>query len=106
MLRRTATFGQGLVRLDIRQHATRHAEAVHAIVSHLGEGAYLDMALLDSQVAVLGYQAINYFVSGHPPSRLGNGHPNIVPYDVFPTSDGSVILAGSTGVSSHVPLTV
>jgi crotonobetainyl-CoA:carnitine CoA-transferase CaiB-like acyl-CoA transferase len=58
-----------------------------------GEGAYLDMALLDSQVAVLGYQAINYFVSGHPPTRLGNGHPNIVPYDVFPTSDGSVILA-------------
>src|SRR3954452_6402127 len=63
-----------------------------------GEGATLDMALMDSQVAVLGYQAINYFVSGIVPKRLGNGHPNIVPYDVFPTSDGSIILAvGNTG---------
>jgi crotonobetainyl-CoA:carnitine CoA-transferase CaiB-like acyl-CoA transferase len=63
-----------------------------------GEGATLDMALMDSQVAVLGYQAINYFVSGLVPKRLGNGHPNIVPYDVFPTSDGSIILAvGNTG---------
>jgi crotonobetainyl-CoA:carnitine CoA-transferase CaiB-like acyl-CoA transferase len=63
-----------------------------------GEGGYLDLALMDSQVAVLGYQAVNYFVSGKAPERLGNGHPNIVPYDVFPTSDGSVILAvGNTG---------
>src|SRR3954470_679782 len=58
-----------------------------------GEGAYHDLALMDSQVAVLGYQAVNYFVSGVPPKRLGNGHPNIVPYDTFPTSDGVVILA-------------
>src|SRR5919205_1576314 len=58
-----------------------------------GEGAYLDMALMDSQIAVLGYQAINYFVSGKVPTRLGNGHPNIVPYDVFPVADGSVIIA-------------
>ena len=63
-----------------------------------GEGAHLDMALMDSQVAVLGYQAINYFVSGAVPKRLGNGHPNIVPYDVFPVADGSVILAvGNNG---------
>jgi crotonobetainyl-CoA:carnitine CoA-transferase CaiB-like acyl-CoA transferase len=63
-----------------------------------GEGATLDMALMDSQVAVLGYQAINYFVSGVVPKRLGNGHPNIVPYDVFPAADGSVILAvGNNG---------
>jgi crotonobetainyl-CoA:carnitine CoA-transferase CaiB-like acyl-CoA transferase len=58
-----------------------------------GEGATLDMALMDSQVAVLGYQAINYFVSGVVPKRLGNGHPNIVPYDTFPVADGTVILA-------------
>jgi crotonobetainyl-CoA:carnitine CoA-transferase CaiB-like acyl-CoA transferase len=58
-----------------------------------GRGAHLDMALMDSQVAVLGYQAINYFVSGKVPKRLGNGHPNIVPYDVFPVSDGSIIIA-------------
>ncbi|HVL72268.1 MAG TPA: CoA transferase, partial [Beijerinckiaceae bacterium] len=58
-----------------------------------GRGAHLDMALMDSQVAVLGYQAINYFVSGKVPKRLSNGHPNIVPYDVFPVADGSIIIA-------------
>ena len=57
------------------------------------EGAYIDCALLDAQVAVLGYQAINYFVSGKEPHRLGNAHPNIVPYDVFPAADGDVIIA-------------
>ena len=58
-----------------------------------GEGATLDMALLDSQVAVLGNQAMNYLVSGAPPARLGNAHPNIVPYDVFPVADGHIIIA-------------
>lgn len=58
-----------------------------------GEGAYIDCALLDTQVAVLGYQALNYFVSGNEPRRLGNGHPNIVPYDVFPVADGDIIIA-------------
>jgi crotonobetainyl-CoA:carnitine CoA-transferase CaiB-like acyl-CoA transferase len=57
------------------------------------EGAYIDCALLDAQVAVLGYQALNYFVSGNQPRRLGNAHPNIVPYDVFPVADGDVIIA-------------
>jgi crotonobetainyl-CoA:carnitine CoA-transferase CaiB-like acyl-CoA transferase len=58
-----------------------------------GEGATLDMALLDAQVAVLGNQAMNYLVSGNPPPRLGNAHPNIVPYDVFPVADGHIIIA-------------
>lgn len=58
-----------------------------------GEGATLDMALLDSQIAVLGNQALNYLVSGHLPPRLGNAHPNIVPYDVFPVADGHIIIA-------------
>jgi crotonobetainyl-CoA:carnitine CoA-transferase CaiB-like acyl-CoA transferase len=58
-----------------------------------GEGASLDMALLDAQVAVLGNQAMNYLVSGKPPVRLGNAHPNIVPYDVFPVADGHIIIA-------------
>lgn len=58
-----------------------------------GEGATLDMALLDSQIAVLGNQAMNYLVSGQPPARLGNAHPNIVPYDVFPVADGHIIIA-------------
>lgn len=58
-----------------------------------GEGAHLDLALMDSQVAVLGNQAMNYLVSGKAPGRLGNAHPNIVPYEVFPVADGHVILA-------------
>lgn len=58
-----------------------------------GEGASLDMALFDAQVAVLGNQAMNYLVSGQPPARLGNAHPNIVPYDVFPVADGHIIIA-------------
>lgn len=58
-----------------------------------GEGATLDMALLDSQIAVLGNQAMNYLVSGKPAPRLGNAHPNIVPYDVFPVADGHIIIA-------------
>jgi crotonobetainyl-CoA:carnitine CoA-transferase CaiB-like acyl-CoA transferase len=58
-----------------------------------GEGARIDCALLDAQIAVLGYQAINYFVSGREPHRLGNSHPNIVPYDVFPVADGDIIIA-------------
>lgn len=58
-----------------------------------GEGAYIDMALLDSQIAVLGYQAMNYLVSGIPPRRHGNGHPNIVPYQVYPSRDGYLIIA-------------
>lgn len=58
-----------------------------------GEGATLDLALLDAQIAVLGNQAMNYLVSGNPAPRLGNAHPNIVPYDVFPVADGHIIIA-------------
>ncbi|WP_417708173.1 CaiB/BaiF CoA transferase family protein [Roseibium aggregatum] len=58
-----------------------------------GEGEWVDMALLDAQVGVLANQALNYFVSGKAPKRLGNAHPNIVPYQVFPASDGHLIIA-------------
>ena len=58
-----------------------------------GQGAFIDCALFDSQVAVLGYQALNYLVTGDEPHRAGNSHPNIVPYDVFPVSDGDLIIA-------------
>ncbi len=58
-----------------------------------GAGQYIDMALLDSQVAVLANQALNYLVSGTPPRRMGNTHPNIVPYQPFPVSDGYVVIA-------------
>ncbi|MFN3229382.1 MAG: CaiB/BaiF CoA transferase family protein [Asticcacaulis sp.] len=58
-----------------------------------GEGAFIDMALLDCQVGVLANQALNYLATGTPPSRLGNAHPNIVPYSTFPVSDGHIIIA-------------
>jgi crotonobetainyl-CoA:carnitine CoA-transferase CaiB-like acyl-CoA transferase len=58
-----------------------------------GEGAYIDMALMDAQVAVLANQALNFLVSGVSPRRLGNAHPNLVPYQVFKVADGHIIIA-------------
>src|SRR3954454_8438524 len=58
-----------------------------------GVGQHLDLALLDSQIALLAYQNTNYFSTGKPPARIGNLHPNIVPYQPFRTQDGRVILA-------------
>lgn len=58
-----------------------------------GLGQRVDLSLLDVGVAVLANQAMNYLVGGTVPSRLGNAHPNIVPYQVFPASDGHVIVA-------------
>ena len=58
-----------------------------------GEGQYVDMALFDCQVAVLANQAMTYLVGNDVPSRMGNAHPNIVPYQVFATRDSQVILA-------------
>ena len=58
-----------------------------------GVGQHIDMALLDVQVAVLANQAMNYLVSGKVPQSLGNAHPNIVPYQDFPSADGHVIIA-------------
>ncbi len=58
-----------------------------------GDGQHIDLALLDVQIACLANQAMNYLVSGKPPRRMGNAHPNIVPYQDFPTADGDMILA-------------
>jgi crotonobetainyl-CoA:carnitine CoA-transferase CaiB-like acyl-CoA transferase len=72
--------------------------ASNAILAALAErersglGQYIDLALLDVQVACLGNQALNYLTTGVPPKRLGNAHPNIVPYQDFPTADGDFIL--------------
>jgi crotonobetainyl-CoA:carnitine CoA-transferase CaiB-like acyl-CoA transferase len=70
--------------------------AICAALAHRaesGKGQHLDLALLDSQIALLAYQNTNYFATGMSPKRIGNLHPNIVPYQPFRTSDGSVILA-------------
>ncbi|MEY2876091.1 MAG: hypothetical protein RLZZ373_3462 [Pseudomonadota bacterium] len=58
-----------------------------------GEGQHIDLALLDVQVAALANQAGNYLISGQVPGRMGNAHPNIVPYQDFPTADGDMLLA-------------
>lgn len=70
--------------------------AIQAALIHVmrtGRGQHIDMALLDVQSAVLANQNMNYLVSGRAPSRLGNAHPNISPYEVVPTADGHLILA-------------
>ena len=58
-----------------------------------GRGQHIDLALLDVQVACLANQASNYLAGGVVPRRMGNAHPNIVPYQDFPTADGDMILA-------------
>jgi crotonobetainyl-CoA:carnitine CoA-transferase CaiB-like acyl-CoA transferase len=63
--------------------------------SRTGEGQSIDMALFDCQAAGLANQAMNYLAGGVVPGRLGNAHPNIVPYQVFATADGHLILATS-----------
>jgi crotonobetainyl-CoA:carnitine CoA-transferase CaiB-like acyl-CoA transferase len=70
--------------------------AICAALAHraeTGKGQHLDLALLDSQIALLAYQNTNYFATGKPPGRIGNLHPNIVPYQPFRTADGEVIIA-------------
>ncbi len=68
-------------------------QAALAHREHTGVGQHIDMALLDTMVGVLGNQALNYLVTGNVPHRLGNAHPNIVPYQVFEVRDGHVIVA-------------
>ncbi|MHA1153107.1 MAG: CaiB/BaiF CoA transferase family protein [Alphaproteobacteria bacterium] len=58
-----------------------------------GGGQYIDLGLLDTQVAWLTYEGLNYLTSGELPKRVGNQHPNVVPYDVLPAADGTFILA-------------
>ncbi len=58
-----------------------------------GEGQHVDVALFDVQAAMLANQATNWFVSGTAPTRMGNAHPNLAPYQPFPCSDGMVVIA-------------
>ena len=66
--------------------ALRHREAT-------GAGQYIDIGMLDTQVATLSIQGLNYLATGQAPPRLGNAHTNIVPYQTFATADGDIILA-------------
>lgn len=70
--------------------------AIQAALQHrekTGLGQHIDMALLDCMVGVLANQGLNFLASGDSPGRMGNRHPNIVPYETFPTNDGWFILA-------------
>ncbi len=58
-----------------------------------GVGQHIDMALLDCAVAITGNQAMNYLTTGKAPTRMGNAHPNLTPYEVFECSDGHLIIA-------------
>jgi crotonobetainyl-CoA:carnitine CoA-transferase CaiB-like acyl-CoA transferase len=58
-----------------------------------GEGQHIDIALFDVQAAMLANQATNFFVSGQAPRRMGNAHPNLTPYQPFPTLDGELVVA-------------
>ncbi|NMG39545.1 CoA transferase [Chelativorans sp. ZYF759] len=76
----------GLYAVIAIQAALRHAEKT-------GEGQHIDMALLDTQVSILGNQNLNYLVSGNVPVQMGNAHMNIAPYEVLPVRDGYMVLA-------------
>ncbi|HEY1072914.1 CaiB/BaiF CoA-transferase family protein [Brevundimonas sp.] len=72
------------------------SNAIMAALLHAratGEGQAIDIALFDVQAAMLANQATNYFVSGKAPTRMGNAHPNLAPYQPFPCSDGMVVIA-------------
>jgi crotonobetainyl-CoA:carnitine CoA-transferase CaiB-like acyl-CoA transferase len=74
-------------------YGTIAIQAALADRARSGRGQYVDMALFDCMAGVLANQALNYLASGIVPGRLGNAHPNIVPYQVFPVADGHLIVA-------------
>ena len=77
-------------------YAVISIQAALAHCAHTGEGQHIDLALLDVATATLANQASNYLVSGQAPGRMGNAHPNIVPYEAFDTADGHIILGVGT----------
>ncbi len=74
-------------------YATIGILAALPVARATGQGAHLDTALFDVQIATMANQALNYLVSGKSPGRLGNAHPNIVPYQAFAAADGHLIIA-------------
>jgi crotonobetainyl-CoA:carnitine CoA-transferase CaiB-like acyl-CoA transferase len=85
--------GVALVDVMTGLYATIAVQAALAEREKSGLGQHIDLALLDVQVATLANQAANYLAGGVVPRRMGNAHPNIVPYQDFPTADGDMILA-------------
>jgi len=85
--------GVAIVDIFTGMYASTSVLAALAHRDRTGEGQHIDLALLDVQVATLANQAMNYLTSGSNPERLGNAHPNIVPYQALATADGHIILA-------------
>ncbi|MDH3287331.1 MAG: CoA transferase [Betaproteobacteria bacterium] len=85
--------GVPIVDIMTGMYATIAVCAALANCERTGKGQHLDLALLDTQVAFLANQGMNYLATGEVPGRLGNAHPNIVPYQTFKTKDGNIILA-------------
>jgi len=85
--------GVAVADITTGMYATVAILAALAHRSQTGEGQYIDMALLDSQVAMIANMNMNYLVSGRVPVRPGNAHANIVPYQVFDAADGPIVLA-------------
>ncbi|GGC04183.1 CaiB/BaiF CoA transferase family protein [Pseudoduganella buxea] len=85
--------GVALCDLMTGMYATIAIQAALIHRDRTGEGQYIDMALLDVQVAMLANMGSNYLNSGKAPKRWGNAHPNIVPYQTFACADGYIIVA-------------
>src|ERR1044072_5138122 len=85
--------GVAVADLSTGMYATVAILAALAHRSRTGQGQYIDMALLDVQVAMTANMNMNYLISGRAPKRLGNAHANIVPYQVFDASDGQFVVA-------------
>ena len=85
--------GVPIVDLMTGMYATIGVLAALARRNESGEGDYIDLAMLDVQAAFLANQSMNWLLSGNPPKRGGNRHPNIQPQDVFPCADGFFALA-------------
>lgn len=85
--------GVAIVDLFTGMYASTAVLAALAHRQRTGEGQQIDLALFDVQVATLANQAMNYLISGQEPARMGNSHPNIVPYQALATADGHIILA-------------
>lgn len=85
--------GVAIADLFTGMYATTAILAALAHRDRTGQGQHIDLALLDCQVAMLANQAMNTLTTGTAPTRMGNAHPNIVPYQAFATADGHIILA-------------
>lgn len=85
--------GVAVVDIQTGLYSTIAIQAALLARQHMGRGQYIDMSLLDVQVAALANQGMNYLTSGNAPKRMGNKHPNIVPYQTFKAKDKEFIIA-------------